>query len=113
MQLSLTHFRYLPSPPYQDNPVLHLYAGLTYLYLAQPAEARARHTNTRTLRDAEHYFERAKSLDPDNVVAAAWLEKARQLVSLNSSSQMLTHRSFFSDPHACSGAESSCLSRIG
>ena len=29
--------RYLPSYPYQDNPVLHVYAGLIALYLAQPA----------------------------------------------------------------------------
>ena len=28
--------RYLPSYPYQDNPVLHIYAGLIALYLAQP-----------------------------------------------------------------------------
>ncbi|KAJ6628868.1 hypothetical protein B0H10DRAFT_1989558 [Mycena sp. CBHHK59/15] len=27
---------YLPSFPYQDNPVLHLYAGLLSLYIAQP-----------------------------------------------------------------------------
>jgi len=27
---------YLPSLPYQDNPVLHVYAGLISLYLAQP-----------------------------------------------------------------------------
>lgn len=31
--------RYLPSYPYQDNPVLHVYAGLMALYLAQPASA--------------------------------------------------------------------------
>lgn len=29
--------RYLPSYPYQDNPVFHTYAGLIALHLAQPA----------------------------------------------------------------------------
>ena len=29
--------RYLPSYPYQDNSVLHVYAGLIALYIAQPA----------------------------------------------------------------------------
>lgn len=29
--------RYLPSYPYQDNPVLHTYAGLITLYVAQPS----------------------------------------------------------------------------
>jgi len=28
---------YLPSFPYQDNPILHTYAGLISLYLAQPS----------------------------------------------------------------------------
>lgn len=28
--------RYLPSLPYQDNPVLHVYAGFISLFLAQP-----------------------------------------------------------------------------
>jgi RNA polymerase I-specific transcription initiation factor RRN11 len=28
---------YLPSFPYQDNPVLHIYAGLAAFYLAQPS----------------------------------------------------------------------------
>lgn len=67
-------FRYLPSPPYQDNPVLHLYAGLVCLYLVQPTGASAGLTGVRSLRDAEHYLERAKFLDPNNVVARTWLQ---------------------------------------
>jgi hypothetical protein len=30
--------RYLPAFPYQDNPVLHVYAGLIKLFLAQPED---------------------------------------------------------------------------
>lgn len=29
--------RYLPSFPFQDNPVLHVYAGMISLYLSQPS----------------------------------------------------------------------------
>lgn len=29
------HPRYLPSFPYQDNPILHIYAGLLCFYLSQ------------------------------------------------------------------------------
>ncbi|KAA1466752.1 hypothetical protein DENSPDRAFT_876779 [Dentipellis sp. KUC8613] len=74
---------YLPSFPFQDNPVLHIYAGLICLYLAQPdPEADTREGadadapfNPILLRDAHGHLERAKLLDPDNVVAQAFLEK--------------------------------------
>ncbi|TFY78723.1 hypothetical protein EWM64_g5293 [Hericium alpestre] len=84
---------YLPSFPYQDNPVLHIYAGLMCLYLAQPAEEgmsprniirdtllssalrKDRPFNPSLLRDAQGHLERAKILDPDNIVAQAFLEK--------------------------------------
>ncbi|KAI0700753.1 hypothetical protein BC835DRAFT_1265899 [Cytidiella melzeri] len=76
---------YLPSPPYQDNPVLHLYAGLVCLYLAQSLQAAAGHAGKRTLRDAEQYLERTRQLDPENVIAVAWLEKAGlSLLSIHS-----------------------------
>jgi len=65
---------YLPSFPYQDNPLLHVYAGLISLYLAQPASD-AGPFNPSLLRDAELYLERAKVLDPDNTVAQAFLDK--------------------------------------
>ncbi|TFY71413.1 hypothetical protein EVG20_g1595 [Dentipellis fragilis] len=77
---------YLPSFPFQDNPVLHIYAGLICLYLAQPepdAGTPDEKSGTDTdvpfnpilLRDAQGHLERAKLLDPENVVAQAFLEK--------------------------------------
>ena len=72
------HFaRYLPSPPYQDNPVLHLYAGLLCLYLAQPNPGDVEHLKRRTLRDAEQYLQRTHQLDPENTIAIAWLKNVR------------------------------------
>lgn len=85
--------RYLPSSPYEDSPTLHIYAGLISLYLAQPTSdsmypshqyARsldADHFAGRTswdhaaLRGAKQYLERAKTLNSEDVVASAWLDK--------------------------------------
>ncbi|KAG8964801.1 hypothetical protein FRC03_001334, partial [Tulasnella sp. 419] len=82
---------YLPSFPYQDNPVLQLYAGLIFLYQAQPSttlptnEPTQEHDGTPKskvsfanfskahLRSAQRHFERARSLDPGNVVAISYL----------------------------------------
>ncbi|KAI5893910.1 uncharacterized protein SCHCODRAFT_02666980 [Schizophyllum commune H4-8] len=65
---------YLPSFPFSDNPTLHVYAGLTRLYLAQPP-AGGGVFNKAGLRDAQSYFERALVLDKDNVAARVFLEK--------------------------------------
>jgi len=62
---------YLPSFPYQDNPTLHNYAGLTSLYLAQSTSV----SDSILLRDAQSHFDHAKALDPDNDLAKAFLEK--------------------------------------
>ncbi|KAJ7590792.1 hypothetical protein C8J56DRAFT_542986 [Mycena floridula] len=69
---------YLPAFPYQDNPVLHLYAGLVTLYLAQPASSESSY-NTSFLRDAQVHFEHAKALDKDNSVAQSFIEKIREI----------------------------------
>ncbi|OJT12537.1 RNA polymerase I-specific transcription initiation factor rrn11 [Trametes pubescens] len=74
---------YLPSYPYQDNPVLHVYAGLMALYLAQPASASELSEETTygqgwdasRLRNAQAHFERARLMDPSNVVAEAFLNQ--------------------------------------
>ncbi|KIP10670.1 hypothetical protein PHLGIDRAFT_22116 [Phlebiopsis gigantea 11061_1 CR5-6] len=63
---------YLPSPPFQENSVLHTYAGLICLYVAQPQVAPGVSPEGRSLRDAQHYFDRARYLDQDNMVATAW-----------------------------------------
>jgi len=66
---------YLPSFPYQDNPALHIYAGLISLYLAQPTSASARKSDSILLRDAQTHFDHAKALDPNNHLAEAFLKK--------------------------------------
>ena len=71
---------YLPSPPYQDNPSLHVYAGMVCIYLAQPDEPAtgtrgASSWNEGLLRQARQYFERAVALEQDDVVATSWLAK--------------------------------------
>ncbi|KAJ7721170.1 hypothetical protein DFH07DRAFT_760592 [Mycena maculata] len=72
---------YLPSFPYQDDPLLHTYAGLIAIYTAQPLSGVASF-NPIFLRNAQAHFERAKSLDPDNEIADAFLWKVRKLHSL-------------------------------
>ncbi|KZT13038.1 uncharacterized protein LAESUDRAFT_639698 [Laetiporus sulphureus 93-53] len=67
---------YLPSFPYQGNPVLQTYAGLLALYLAQPqTNADAPQESSALLRDAQFYFERAKAIDPKNAIAMAFIEQ--------------------------------------
>lgn len=68
---------YLPSFPYQDNPVLHTYAGLISLYLAQPSRSAGTGLSfdSGLLREAQSHFERSIILDPENVVAHAFLDK--------------------------------------
>ncbi|KAH9006874.1 hypothetical protein EDB86DRAFT_3060900 [Lactarius hatsudake] len=56
---------YLPSLPYQENPVLHTYAGLLCLRLAPTL-----------LREARQHLERAQALDPEGVVAQSFIHKA-------------------------------------
>lgn len=69
--------RYLPSPPFQENSVLNAYAGLICLYLAQPHRPCNQSNEGRSLRDAQQYFDRAKYLDQDNMVATAWSNAVR------------------------------------
>ncbi|KAJ7068466.1 hypothetical protein C8F01DRAFT_1336320 [Mycena amicta] len=64
---------YLPSFPYQDNPVLNVYAGLLTLYIAQPDKDSATEVNPKLLRDAQAYFERALSLQGDNTTTQGYL----------------------------------------
>ncbi|EJF56607.1 hypothetical protein DICSQDRAFT_150351 [Dichomitus squalens LYAD-421 SS1] len=82
---------YLPSYPYQDNPVLHVYAGLVTLYLAQPENDVSSETNyswdLNLVRDAQAHFERARIVDPSNVVAEAFLS---QVKSAHEGAHMLT-----------------------
>ncbi|EKM59258.1 uncharacterized protein PHACADRAFT_85783 [Phanerochaete carnosa HHB-10118-sp] len=72
---------YLPSPPFQENSVLHAYAGLVCLYLAQPNPAADVSNEGRSLRDAQQYFDRARYLDTNDLVAAAWSNAVRRLAT--------------------------------
>ncbi|KAK0243009.1 hypothetical protein EDD85DRAFT_947154 [Armillaria nabsnona] len=60
---------YLPSFPYQDDPVLHNYAGLLSLYSSQ--------SSINGVDDGmlafDVHFQGAKALDSDNVIAAHFL----------------------------------------
>jgi hypothetical protein len=89
--------RYLPTFPYTENPVLHIYAGLLCLYMAQPSQpaegisegetflSNASHSylykqcidtyNPALLRDAQLHLERAKSIDSENEIAEVFLLK--------------------------------------
>ncbi|KAE9410038.1 hypothetical protein BT96DRAFT_912909 [Gymnopus androsaceus JB14] len=69
---------YLPSFPYQDNPVLHIYAGLLCFYLSQENSSPEKSTTTfqpSLLREATSHFERARELDTDNIVAVSFMDK--------------------------------------
>ncbi|KAF8484817.1 hypothetical protein DFH94DRAFT_689197 [Russula ochroleuca] len=76
---------YLPSPPYQDNSVLHTYAGLLCLRLAQSttdanASRKGGDASEQTLlREAQQHLERARALDPEGVVAPAFIRRLATL----------------------------------
>ncbi|KAH9482767.1 RNA polymerase I-specific transcription initiation factor rrn11 [Psilocybe cubensis] len=70
---------YLPSFPYQDNPTLHIYAGLSSLYLAQSDIDKFGAYDQLLLRDSQTHFEHATALDPSNSVALAFLKKITDL----------------------------------
>ncbi|KAJ7781029.1 hypothetical protein B0H16DRAFT_1496884 [Mycena metata] len=98
---------YLPSVPYQDNPLLHLYAGLLSLYLAQPTSQHTTLTpasqfqfNPSGLRNAQTFLERAKSLDPMNPMTEAFLQKIQ---NLNGASARPDEESEKSDEEALEG----------
>ncbi|KAJ7368530.1 hypothetical protein DFH08DRAFT_28090 [Mycena albidolilacea] len=70
---------YLPSFPYQDNALLHVYAGLLCMYIGQPNSELNSRFNPSLLRSAQTYFERAKILDPYDSIAEAFLRKIQKL----------------------------------
>ncbi|KDQ64329.1 hypothetical protein JAAARDRAFT_117685 [Jaapia argillacea MUCL 33604] len=68
---------YLHVIPYRDNPVLNVYAGLLALHLSQtPDDQRAATQDDGScplLRNAQAHLEKARTLDPENEVAKAFL----------------------------------------
>ncbi|KAI9507019.1 hypothetical protein F5148DRAFT_165516 [Russula earlei] len=79
---------YLPSPPYQDNAVLHTYAGFLCLRLASVADADSSRdaqgqnidaSKENLLRGAQQHLERAHALDPEGVIAPMFIHKLATL----------------------------------
>lgn len=68
--------RYLPSFPYQDNPVLHIYAGSICLYMSQDSNSRRGHKSPESLlEEAKAHFNRVITIDPGNCVAHIFLDQ--------------------------------------
>ncbi|THH12211.1 hypothetical protein EW145_g133 [Phellinidium pouzarii] len=85
---------YLPSFPYQDNPVLHFYAGLLSLRLVYSGENGSQHdvdVKVNLLRVAQKHLSKSLVIDPENVVTATFLEEtSKQLTSANKSDTQST-----------------------
>lgn len=70
----------LPSFPYRDNAVLHIYAGMCSVLASQPGSASGvdvQSIDSEMLGRAQIFFERAKSLDPENIVVESLLGMVR------------------------------------
>jgi hypothetical protein len=66
----------IPSFPYRDNAVLHIYAGICSVLVSQPGSAGevvVQSIDSEMLARAQIFFERAKSLDPENIVVDSLL----------------------------------------
>ena len=55
---------YLPLFPFHDNPVMHAYAGLLALYLAQPPQAKPNDTAQGLQLFRRHFTEPMSLTDP-------------------------------------------------
>lgn len=78
--LTCLDISYLPSFPYRDNAVLHIYAGICSVLAFQPgsaSEVDVQPIDSEMLDRAQIFFERAKSLDPENIVVDSLLGMVR------------------------------------
>lgn len=67
---------YLPSFPYQDNPVLHIYAGSICLYMSQDQDSRKGQKSPESLlEESKAHFNRVIKIDPGNGVAHIFLDQ--------------------------------------
>jgi len=66
---------YLPSFPFQDNPILHLYAGLICFHLANNSENEG--STESLLVQAKGHLDRSLALNSDNTTANAFIEEVR------------------------------------
>ncbi|KAF8507834.1 hypothetical protein BU17DRAFT_100226 [Hysterangium stoloniferum] len=84
---------YLPSFPFQDNAVLHMYAGLLYLFLADlhishenassHATGKAPTLNPQYLRECKTHLRRASELDPSHPVPTSLLQHLQRKAAGN------------------------------
>lgn len=76
----------LPSFPYYDNPTLHLYAGLCCMFNARPSNVLVEGDDDSSAADrnltdrAQIFFQRAKALDPNNIVVDSLVNMAQCLL---------------------------------
>ncbi|KAK0461943.1 uncharacterized protein EV420DRAFT_1640242 [Desarmillaria tabescens] len=68
---------YVPSFPYQDDPVLHNYAGLLSLYLSQPSGNGV----DDGMLSLDSHFQGAKALDSENTIATHFLSHISKMTS--------------------------------
>ncbi|KLO19862.1 hypothetical protein SCHPADRAFT_817425 [Schizopora paradoxa] len=68
---------YLPSFPYQDNPILHLYAGLICFHLANHLDNEGSKENL--LSQAKGHIDRSLALNSDEITAKAFLDEVRSI----------------------------------
>ncbi len=68
-------YRYLPSFPYQDNPILHLYAGLICFHLADHLDNEGGKESL--LAQAKGHLDRSLALKSDDVTANAFVGEVR------------------------------------
>lgn len=67
---------YLPSFPYQDNPVLHIYAGSICLYMSQDPDSQKNNKSPDSLlEEAKAHFNRVIAINPGNCVAHIFLDQ--------------------------------------
>ena len=91
----LTYYvsRYLPSFPYQDNPILHIYAGSICLYMSQDPDSRKdQKLPERLLDEAKAHFNRVITIDPGNCVAHIFLDQVHPVKIIRFQSPRLIPR---------------------
>ncbi|KAN0097420.1 hypothetical protein V8E55_001866 [Tylopilus felleus] len=101
----------LPSFPYRDNAVLHIYAGICSVLASQPgspSEVVVQSIDSEMLDRAQIFFERAKSLDPENIVVDLLLGMTQNLAQ----APMPLPQTEASDDEADPGIESVRVKRL-
>lgn len=87
--------RYLPSFPFQDNPVLHVYAGAICLRMSQdPASRGGQKSPEGLLEEAKTHFTCATQIDPKNCVAHFFLDQVHPMETPHAQRPRLIRHTF-------------------